>query len=184
MLHCTEYYARCDWSLRFICKIIDCSLEEKVDLHKFALGKCVAKLWKLRSKSGAKMVNATFAWAFLLTRSVLVFKGGIYHLCPTIYPSVVTFCATYLQWPNLYQSFFDRLVLVCKHLTSRPCFEVKAIQFFKNFYEEEFEFQTEGNTFGLLNQHERLAVNGMRFTSWSNRPVSNNLLLIHTKHRG
>ena len=102
-----------------------------MDLHKFALGKCVAKLWKLRSKSGAKIVNATFAWAFLLTRSVLVLKGGIYHLCPTIYPSVVTFCAIYLQWPNLYQSFFDRLVLVCKHLTSRPCFEVKAIQFLR-----------------------------------------------------
>ena len=42
--HCTEYYARCDWSLRFMCKIIDSSLEEKVDLHKFALDNCVAKL--------------------------------------------------------------------------------------------------------------------------------------------
>ena len=126
------------------------------------------------------MVNATFARAFLLTRSVLVFKGGIYHLCPTIYSSVFTFFAAYLQRANLSQSFFDRLVLVCKHLTSRPCFEVKAVQFFKNFYEEEFEFQAEGNTFALLNQHERLVVNGRRFTSWSNRPVSNNLLLIHT----
>jgi len=117
---------------------------------------------------------------YLLTPSVLVFKGGIYHLCPTIYSSVFTFCATYLQRANLYQSFFDRLVLVCKHLTSRPCFEVKAIQFFKNFYEEEFEFQAEGNTFALLNQRDRLVVNGIRFTSWSNRAVSNNLLLIHT----
>ena len=44
VLHCTEYYARCDWSLRFMCKIIDSSLEEKVDLHKFALDNCVAKL--------------------------------------------------------------------------------------------------------------------------------------------
>ena len=152
-----------------MCKIIDSSLEEKVDLHKFALGKCVAKLWKLRNKSRAKMVNVTFAWALFT----------IYHLCLTIYSSVFTFFAAYLQRANLSQSFFDRPVLVYKHSTSRPCFEVKAIQFFKNFYEEEFEFQTEGNTFGLLNQNERLVVNGIRFTSWSNRPVSNNLL-IHT----
>ena len=117
---------------------------------------------------------------YFLTPCVLVFKGGIYHLCPTIYSSVFTFSATYLQWPNLYQSFCDRLVLVCKHLTSRPCFEVKVIQFLKNFYEEELEFQAEGNTFALLNQQERLVVNDIRFTSWSNRPVSNNLLLIHT----
>ena len=33
-----------------------------MDLHKFAPGKYVVKLRKLRRKFGAKMVNATFAW--------------------------------------------------------------------------------------------------------------------------
>ena len=180
MLHCTEYYARCDWSLRFIYKIIDPSLDEKIDLHKFALGKCAAKFWKLRSKSGAKMVNATFAWALFsnpvcfgiqrwyvpsLPHDLLL---SFYFLCDIF---AMTKFVPILLWSS---------VLVCKHLTSRPCFVVKAIQFLKNFYEEEFEFQAEGNTFALLNQQERLVVNGIRFTSWSNRPVSNNLLLIHT----
>ena len=38
------------------------SLGEKMDLHKFAPCKHVAKMQKLRSKSGAKMINVTFAY--------------------------------------------------------------------------------------------------------------------------
>ena len=37
------------------------SLGEKMDLHKFAPCKHVAKMQKLRSKSRTKMINATFA---------------------------------------------------------------------------------------------------------------------------
>ena len=37
------------------------SLGEKMDLHKFAPCKHVAKMEKLRSKSRTKMINATFA---------------------------------------------------------------------------------------------------------------------------
>lgn len=119
MLHCTEYYARFDWSLRFMCKIIDSSLEENVDLHKFALGKCVAKLWKLRSKCGAKMVNATFAWALFsnpvcfgiqrwylpsLPHDLLL---SFYFLCDIF---AMTKFVPIVLWSS---------VLVCKHLTSR-----------------------------------------------------------------
>ena len=38
------------------------SLGEKMDLHKFAPCKPVAKMQKLRSKSRAKMINVTFAY--------------------------------------------------------------------------------------------------------------------------
>ena len=38
------------------------SLGEKMDLHKFAPRKHVAKMQKLRSKSRAKMINVTFAY--------------------------------------------------------------------------------------------------------------------------
>ena len=56
-----------------------------MDLHKFALSKYVAKIPKLRSKSGVNMVNATFAYSFKC-------KCRIYHLCPKLTPQVLNFC--------------------------------------------------------------------------------------------
>ena len=54
-----------------------------MDLHKFAPGKYVVKLRKLRRKFGAKMVNATFAWLF--TPPVFWYANVVFTIFAHIY---------------------------------------------------------------------------------------------------
>lgn len=69
---------------------VEILLDEKKDLHKFALGKSVAKLRKLKSESRAKMVNATFSSLFT---TPCFFGMQMRHLLslPQIYILVFTF---------------------------------------------------------------------------------------------
>ena len=56
----------------------------KMDLHKFAPCKYVAKNVKATSKYGTKMVNARFAYQ--TTGSLNIGKCGICHLCNRFTP--------------------------------------------------------------------------------------------------
>ena len=60
-----------------------------------------ANLWQLRSKSGENMVNATYVSLLYLQPIFLVYKRGIYHLCPIFY-----IFGTYLQGANLCKTIF------------------------------------------------------------------------------
>ena len=86
-------------------------------MHKFALGKSVAKLKKPRSESRAKMVDATFASLFTTPQCFLVCKCEIYLLC-------LRFTSQFLHLYDIFARnkfeilFFSSKALLARYLAS------------------------------------------------------------------
>ena len=75
---------------------------KKMNLHYFALGKYAANLWQMRSKSGANMVNATFASLSYL--QPMFFGIQMWHLPPL--PNISHFCDIFARSKFVQKNFF------------------------------------------------------------------------------
>ena len=71
------------------CQLIQLD-EKKMDLHKFALGKYFAIMWKRKGKSEAKMANATFVP--YIPPGVDSYENVLFTIFPQMYSSLCYFC--------------------------------------------------------------------------------------------